>query len=189
MCWDDFSHHNPSKYVELNHSNGEFLQLTAEQSDSEISNSGHRHPNPFIPQLLDYKNQVKKSFQITKLDFRKSAAILLMKFDISWFVRTKIVAHFSQFDSRYSKLFLPGFIPSSHQISRDLLYSLSNSRSRCHFAPSKNPWFFLEYMVSGVIRADRLFLSIHPKQTISGQSLVPLESVRRLLKRSKHFCD
>ena len=109
MCWDDFSYHNPSKYVELNHSNGEFWQLTAEQSDSEISNSGHRHPNPCIPQLLDYENQVKKSFQITKLNFRKSAAILLMKFDISWFVRTKIVAHFSQFDSRYSKLFFTWF--------------------------------------------------------------------------------
>ena len=177
LYWDDFSHHNPSKYLELRHSEGEFWKLTGEQNGSEISILGNRHPNPSIPQLVEYKNQVKKNLQITKLDFRKSATILLMKFGISWFVRTKIVAHFSQIDSRHSRFFLPGFIHSSHQISRDLPYSLSNSRSRCHFAPSKNPRFPKKYTVLGVIRVDHRVLPISPKQTISGQCLVSLESV------------
>ena len=91
------------------HSEGEFWKVTGEQNGSEISILGHRHPNPSIPQLVEYKNQVKKNLQITKLDFRKSAAIFLAKLGISWFVRTKIVAHFSQFDSRYSKLFFTWF--------------------------------------------------------------------------------
>ena len=61
LYWDDFSHHNPSKYLELRHSEGEFWKLTGEQNGSEISILGHRHPNPSIPQLVEYKNQVKKS--------------------------------------------------------------------------------------------------------------------------------
>ena len=49
-----------------------------------------------------------------------------------------MLAHLWDLTPRHRNFFLPGFYTQVNQFSRNLLLSVSNSRSRCHFAPR---WF------------------------------------------------